>query len=153
MGKSATARERIYISCRAIFSGKHANIREEEKVEQLVNNNQASLATPLGDISRDKVIDTVRSLLELRVFESEARAKLEFPKLFCSSRLHSIQREVSEDAAAASVAERLEEIVSHEGTIVKEEEQVTGFEPSDNEVRPETSGMTKTFDSTIKRTS
>jgi len=54
----------------------------------------------------------VKALLDQRVFESELKAKIAFPELFQTSPARDVQRNESENDAARSVAEALEELTS-----------------------------------------
>ncbi len=66
----------------------------------------------IRDFGFDKVADIVKTLLDQRVFESELKAKIVFPELFQTSPARDIQRNESENDAARSVAEALEELTS-----------------------------------------
>jgi hypothetical protein len=60
----------------------------------------------------DKVVDIVKTLLDQRVFKSELKAKIAFPELFQNSPARDVQRNGSENDAARSAAEALEELAS-----------------------------------------
>ncbi|KAK6189476.1 succinate--CoA ligase beta chain, partial [Pestalotiopsis sp. IQ-011] len=101
-------RERVYLACRAIFSGSKALIRKKRLVAQEIRDHGAALAS-LSDIDNKEINVIVRDLLEKQVFESDLKARLQFPKLFQSSAERDALREASELDAAQSVAEILEE--------------------------------------------
>ncbi|KAF5492274.1 hypothetical protein CGCS363_v010671 [Colletotrichum siamense] len=63
---------------------------------------------------RQRVYRTLKQLLEGRIFESDLRAKVEFPELFRTSPQRDAQREASEADAAKSVADCLGEIARSE---------------------------------------
>ncbi|KAH8656439.1 hypothetical protein BGZ61DRAFT_434384 [Ilyonectria robusta] len=128
---SANSRKRVYISCRAIFSGNNAQVRKQKKVKELVEKSRKSLKTLLQDLGHDTVIAILRSLLEGKIFESEIRAKIEFPELFRSSTIRDVQRQASEADAANSTAEALDEITSQDGEQLDREED--GVEPEESE--------------------
>jgi len=108
-------RRRAYVLCRPIFSGSDAQVRKTKKVKELVNKSKNSLEPLLRDIGKARLVEILRSLLENRIFESELRAKVEFPDLFRPSPLRHVQRQASEIDAARSVAEALDEIASQNG--------------------------------------
>ena len=89
-----------------------------------------SLRPLIKDFGDNKVIDIARILLEGRIFESELRAKIEFPELFLSSPARDVQRAASENDAQRSTAEALEEIASLEGGDDEPDEE-EGREPSE----------------------
>lgn len=128
---SANSRKRVYISCRAIFSGNNAQLRKPKKVKELVEQSRNSLKMLLEDLGHDAVIAILRSLLEGKIFESEIRAKIEFPELFRSSTIRDVQRQASEADAANSTAEALDEITSQDGEQLGREEE--GVEPEESE--------------------
>lgn len=104
-------RERVYPACRAIFSGSKALIRKKKLVVQEIRDHGAALAS-LSDIGYKEIIVIVRDLLEKQVFESDLKARLQFPKLFQSSAERDALREASELDAAQSVADILEELAT-----------------------------------------
>lgn len=104
-------RERVYLACRAIFSGPKAQLRKKKLVVQEIQDHRAALAS-LDGIADDEIVEIVRDLLEKQVFESDLKARLHFPKLFQSSVERDTLREASEVDAAQSVAEILEEVAT-----------------------------------------
>ena len=54
----------------------------------------------------------MKTLLDQRVFEPELKAKIAFPELFQTSPARDVQRNESENDAARSAAEALEELTS-----------------------------------------
>lgn len=133
MSPKAT-RLRVYVVCRPIFSGNEAHVRKL-KVKELVNNNKESLGPLLQDIGETKLIETLRGLLEDRIFESEPRAKVEFPELFRPSPIRDAQRQASEIDAARSAAEALDEIASQDGHLPGSEDEESGG--SEDDIAPE----------------
>jgi hypothetical protein len=109
---SAAERRRIYIHCRPIFSGANAQVRKLQRLRGLVDASWASLEPSLRDIGQKRVLRILQSLLDGGIFESEARAKLEFPDLFLPSSHVDLQREASENSAAKSREEVLDSISS-----------------------------------------
>ncbi|KAI0178499.1 hypothetical protein GGR52DRAFT_578803 [Hypoxylon sp. FL1284] len=105
-------RRRVYLACRAIFAGDKAQLRRPKKVREEIEKRPWALGSLNRDLGIEKVVEILRDLLERRVFESELRAKVEFPDLFHSSPGQEAQHEASEIDAAKSTAEALEEIAS-----------------------------------------
>lgn len=105
-------KRRVYLANRAIFTGEKAQLRQLKKVRKVIENNRAVLRPLTRDLGEEKVVEIARDLLERRIFESELRAKIEFPELFHSSPNQEIQREASEIDAARSVTEAINEITS-----------------------------------------
>jgi hypothetical protein len=86
-------------------------LRRQKKIKECVDRNRASLQQLLNDIGEQQVLDNLQSLLERRIFESEVRAKTEFPDLFRPSPFRDIQHQAFEDDAARSTEEALDSIV------------------------------------------
>ncbi|RYP85783.1 hypothetical protein DL769_000891 [Monosporascus sp. CRB-8-3] len=114
MAQQPIDKRRVYLACRGVFTGDKAHIRQLKKVRKVIEEHKTSLRTLIDDLGKDKTIETVRDLLERRIFESELRAKIEFPELFHSSPNQEIQREASENDAARTAAEAINEIASVE---------------------------------------
>ncbi|KAI1772566.1 hypothetical protein F4818DRAFT_424788 [Hypoxylon cercidicola] len=114
MAHQIADRRRVYLACRAIFVGDKAQLRRPKKVREEIEKRPSALGSLNRDLGIEKVVEILRDLLERRVFESELKAKVEFPELFLSSPRQEAQREASEIDAAKSTAEALEEIVSAE---------------------------------------
>jgi hypothetical protein len=112
MAHSPADRRRVYLACRAIFAGSNAQLRKLKKIRELVETRQVPLKPLIGDFGIPKVVEILRDLLDGRVFESELKAKVEFPELFVSTPERDVQRAESENHAAQSAAEALEEITS-----------------------------------------
>ncbi|KAH8743138.1 hypothetical protein F5883DRAFT_665574, partial [Diaporthe sp. PMI_573] len=106
-------RRRVYIQCRPIFSGKNAHERKGKKITALVEGSK-SLQPLLRDIRKDKLLQILQGLLNKGIFESELRAKVEFPDLFRPSPHRDALRHASELSAARSTAEVLSEISSQD---------------------------------------
>ncbi len=115
MNDPDSCRREVYLLCRPIFSGSNAQVRKLKKVKELVGNSKVALAPLLRDIGEAKLIEILRDLLESRTFESELRAKVEFPELFRPSPFRDAQRQASEMSAARSTAEALDEITIQDG--------------------------------------
>ena len=112
MTYSATDKRRVYLACRAIFTGNNAQLRRRKKIRELLEKRKCSLAPLIRDFGITKITEILRILLESQIFQSDLKAKVEFPELFHSSPDRDIQRAESEQNAARSVAEALEEIAS-----------------------------------------
>ncbi|KAF6831256.1 ubiquinol-cytochrome-c reductase cytochrome c1 [Colletotrichum musicola] len=108
-------RQRVYTTCRAIFSGNAALLRRPKTVrKELVKNRKGALANLFQAFGEVKLTEIARQLLESRIFESDLRAKVEFPDLFRTSPLQDAQREASEADAAKSLAGVLGELARDE---------------------------------------
>ncbi|KAI8295302.1 hypothetical protein K4K59_004743 [Colletotrichum sp. SAR11_240] len=112
-------RQRVYRTCRAIFSGDAALFRKPKKIKETLLHNRGPLKHVFQEFGEVKLADIVKQLLENRLFESDLRAKVEFPELFRTSPQQDAQREASEADAAKSVADCLGEIARFE-----EEEEI-----------------------------
>ncbi|EAS29334.3 uncharacterized protein CIMG_08080 [Coccidioides immitis RS] len=120
MAYSTTDRRRVYLACRAIFSGQNAQVRKARKVREIVEKRQATIPL-VKDFGIAKVVEILRLLLENGVFQSDLKAKVEFPELFHSFPDRDAQRTVTEKCAAQSVAEALDEIMSMGGPADKQD--------------------------------
>ncbi|KAI1407606.1 hypothetical protein F5Y13DRAFT_125314 [Hypoxylon sp. FL1857] len=114
MAHQIADKRRVYLACRVIFAGDKAYLRRPKKVREEIEKRPLALGSLTHDLGIEKVVEILRDLLERRVFESELKAKVEFPELFHSSPDQEVQREASEIDAARSTAEALEEIASAE---------------------------------------
>jgi hypothetical protein len=112
MSSAAAERRQVYLACKAIFSGTNALMRRSKAIQKRVTEHEASLQTLILDFDVDRVTKILKGLLEKKVFQSEIKAKLEFPDLFVSAPSRETQHDAFEDEAARSAAEVLEEIAS-----------------------------------------
>ncbi|PVH91099.1 hypothetical protein DM02DRAFT_706881 [Periconia macrospinosa] len=121
----STAERRVYLACRAIFTRQTALVRKQKKIRELVEQRKTSLKPLVAELGVEGLVDVLKVLLDDRIFESELRAKEEFPELFPSSPVRDIQRAESENHAVQSVAEALEEIESldHTGNTLEDEDE------------------------------
>jgi hypothetical protein len=115
MSFSETDKRRVYLVCRPIFTGNNAQLRAQKRIRKLVNLHKKLLAPLISDFGEIKVVNIARTLLEKEIFQSDLKAKIEFPELFRLSPERKLQRAESENNAARSVAEALEEIASAAG--------------------------------------
>ena len=133
MSYSASDRRRVYLACRAIFTGNNAQLRRQKKVKLLIDKRRSHLAHIIHDLGLTKVVEVSRLLLENGVFQSDLRAKVEFPELFISSPNRDALHAESEHVAARSVAEALEEVASlgdvDEGRLYDEDEADVEMSP------------------------
>ncbi|KAF7591633.1 hypothetical protein BBP40_001272 [Aspergillus hancockii] len=112
MASSAAERRQIFLACKAIFSGTNALLRKLKAVQKLVAAHQASLRTLIPNFNVNRVAIIVQGLLKKGVFQSDVKAKLEFPDLFEPSPARESQHDAFEHEAARSAVEVLEEIAS-----------------------------------------
>jgi DNA polymerase kappa len=113
----------VYLACRPIFAGSNALLRKSRKIRELLSLHLKSIQPLVQDFSIETVADIVRFLLERRIFQSDVKAKIEFPELFHSSPTRDAQRATSENDAARSVAEALEEVASREDNSKSDDEE------------------------------
>jgi hypothetical protein len=81
----------------------------------LLNKHRSSLDPLIRDIGIEDLTGIIKNLLNRGVFQSEVKAKIEFPNFFLSSPARDEQRTASENDAARSAAEALAEIESLDG--------------------------------------
>lgn len=113
---------------RALFSGHNASLRQLKKIRKVVSEHKDTFQPILTDYGYDKVADILRELLEGRVFESEIRAKVEFPEIFQTSPARSVQRAASENEAARSEAEAMEDLVAEDRIEERDEHEMQDCE-------------------------
>ncbi|KAI9780313.1 MAG: hypothetical protein M1816_003106 [Peltula sp. TS41687] len=102
----------VYLHCRPIFSGAHAELRRQKKIRQLLTKKKASISTLTHEFSIDVICIIAKELLEDGVFGSETKARLRFPELFKTSEAQLAERQASEVLAARSEAEAIEELIA-----------------------------------------
>ncbi|KAK0378425.1 hypothetical protein CLIM01_04200 [Colletotrichum limetticola] len=107
--------ERVYCTCRAIFSGNDALLRKRKKVKEALIKNRTTVKPLFSNFGEENTILMSQHLLECRVFESDLRAKVMFPSLFQSTPQQDADREASEADAVRSVANALDEMSQSEG--------------------------------------
>jgi len=124
---SSAENRRVFLAYRSLFSGPNANIRQARKIRSVVQEHASSFGPLLKDFGSEKTVEILKALLETRVFESDIQAKIAFPELFQITPARSVQRAASENEAARSEAEALEELVSgdriHEHEESKDEKE------------------------------
>lgn len=108
-------KRRVYLATRAIFTGEKAMLRRQSKIRNEITKRSVAMASLTKDMGLQKVLDISRELLEKRIFESNLKAKVEFPELFQSSLEQDAFREGSELDAARSMSEVLENIAETDG--------------------------------------
>ncbi|KFY78242.1 hypothetical protein V499_02558 [Pseudogymnoascus sp. VKM F-103] len=104
-------KRRVFLAYRSLFSGDNANLRQAKKIRKLVQKHSGSFGALIKDFGSDKTVDILKTLLEVRVFESDIQAKITFPDLFQTTLSRSVQRAASVNEVARSEAEALEELV------------------------------------------
>ena len=112
MANSLADSRRVFLAYRTVFTGPQAHIRRSKKIREVIEQHESSFKPLIKDFGLNKVVDIVKALLDQRVFESELKAKVAFPELFQTSPARDVQRNESENDAARSVAEALEELTS-----------------------------------------
>ena len=102
--------QRIFLAYRAIFEGNNAQIRQPKAIMKVVVHHRASTQTLLKSLGEKHIVDTLKSLLDRKVFQSELEPKMAFPDLFTTSLAQDVQHNASEADAAKSEAEALEDV-------------------------------------------
>ncbi|KAL4901195.1 hypothetical protein BDW74DRAFT_170350 [Aspergillus multicolor] len=110
MASTLEYRRHIYLACKAIFSAQNAAIRKRKAIQKRLEDHKSSLQSLIPDFDIIQTASICQALLEKQVFQSEIKAKLEFPELFTSSVDGDSQHLESEKEAAKSEAEIIEEI-------------------------------------------
>ncbi|KAI1848975.1 hypothetical protein JX265_001306 [Neoarthrinium moseri] len=115
---------RVYLACRNVFTGDKALLRKKRKIQDEIARRPKAMASLIKDFGQEELTKILMGMLERRIFESDIRAKLEFPELFQVSPEQHAMREESELDAARSMSEALEDIAEAEDT---EEVEVDGL--------------------------
>ena len=108
------ADQRVFLAYRAIFGGQNALIRRGPPIKKLISQHKSSQQPLLKSLGTEKVVETLKSLLSDRVFESELEAKLKFPQLYETTPAQERQHREFEADAARSEAEALDDVASVE---------------------------------------
>ena len=103
---------RVFLAYRGIFEGDNALIRKSKTITKVVAKHRNSCPNLLRTLGEKQIVDTLKSLLERRVFQSDLEAKLVLPDLFTTSSAQDAQHNESEINATRSEAEALEDIAS-----------------------------------------
>lgn len=72
----------IFVVFRAIFADDLARVRKPNKIKSIVQQHWSSCESSVGDYNIKRVVHILGNLLKDGVFESETRARAEFPELF-----------------------------------------------------------------------
>ena len=107
--------QRVFLAYRPVLEGQNALIRRQKVIQKIVSQHQHSTRSLLQSVGQKTVVETLKRLLESRVFESDLQAKLVFPHLFKTSSAQQQQHYEHEADAAKSEAEALQEVESEEG--------------------------------------
>lgn len=115
MACSAAEKRQIFLACKAIFTGPNASLRKLKTIQKRITQHQAALNTSIPNFEVNRVTNIVKALLKEQVFQSDIKAKTEFPDLFTPSPSKKVKCNVFEAEAARSAADILEEITfAHE---------------------------------------
>ncbi|KAI9670786.1 MAG: hypothetical protein M1817_003897 [Caeruleum heppii] len=115
---STEEKREVFLFCRGIFAGQNAQLRKKSKVRELLQQHGGRIGPLVSKYGSDSIFNTARHLLEKKVFESNLRAKIEFPDLYEISASRGAQRTASENEAARSEAEALAEAEPTQGESV-----------------------------------
>ncbi|PYH93329.1 hypothetical protein BO71DRAFT_431078 [Aspergillus ellipticus CBS 707.79] len=131
----------IFLACRAIFTGPHANLRKAKTIRARLADHETSLKALIPGFDLNRVLSVVKHFLEKGLFQSDAKAEVEFPGLFGSaSPGRETRHEAFEEEAARSVAEVLDGISAGEGVDVEAgvgDEDLGDASPGAAEVMPD----------------
>ena len=121
MVSRAERRRRIFLTARAVFIGPSAQIRERKDIRPLSSRHPDTFRQLNSAFGENVVVDIICSLLENGIFESELKARLNFPELYQVSAVRSLQHDVSEQDAVNSEAEAFDSI-SHADSAVYQDD-------------------------------
>ncbi len=124
----------VYLHCAYVFRGDRAQIRRPKEVTEVLSKHRDSIKTLTNEFPLAAIAIVAKVLLDKRIFESEARAKLYFPELFQASETQEADREASEAEAARIEAETVQEtaVTSDE----EWEEEILNNETSQGQALP-----------------
>lgn len=137
MDSTPAIRQRVYIHARPIFSGNNAQLRRRKKVVELVQAYKVTLDPLLEELGESRLVDILRKLLEDRVFESDLRAKAEFPGLFSPILARDAEHEASEIDAARSTEDALEAMFSDVEEVPEDDDDIPPAPPLEEVVNVE----------------
>jgi len=103
-------RRRVFLVARGIFTGEKAQIRDHKSLRNILNEHDKSFSSINHDLGSKMVRETIWSLLNDQVFESELKAKELLPELYEVSAVRDLQHVVSEKEAARSEAKALQDV-------------------------------------------
>ncbi|ODM16652.1 hypothetical protein SI65_08159 [Aspergillus cristatus] len=107
---SAAEKRQIFLACKAIFIGPNALLRKSKTIKKRITKHQAALNTSIPNFEINRVTNIVQALLKKQVFQSDTKAKMEFPDIFTPSPANNVKSNVFEADADRSAAHILEEI-------------------------------------------
>ncbi|RAL00740.1 ubiquinol-cytochrome-c reductase cytochrome c1 [Aspergillus ibericus CBS 121593] len=121
----------IFLACRAIFSGKNADLRKAKAIRTRLKDHEGSLRTLIPNYGLTRVLSVVKLFLEKGLFQSRAKAEMQFPGLFEPCPVRQTQHAVLEKEASQSTNKVLEGISSaYETERGKEEGEVPAETPA-----------------------
>jgi hypothetical protein len=109
---SSADKRRVYLAYRTVFAGPNAQLRKHKKVREVIQARQSSFGPLINDFGLEKIIEIVIILLNGRIFQSELKAKIEFPELFRTTPSRDIPRAETENYAVRSEAGALKNLLS-----------------------------------------
>ncbi|KAK0703301.1 hypothetical protein B0T26DRAFT_792512, partial [Lasiosphaeria miniovina] len=108
---SSADRRRVYIACKPIFTGDKALVRREKIIRAVIRKNKPSLAKLLSELGADRLVATIKGLLEENFFVSEVPARAIYPDLF-DTPLSPISEVYSPKPKSAKARPKSEEVVA-----------------------------------------
>jgi hypothetical protein len=105
----AADKRRVFLASRSLFSGQNAHIRQARAIRKIVEKQSKPFVSLVKDFGFHQTTEIIKALLEEQIFESELKARKEFPELFQTSPARNVQHTESENDAARSEAEALED--------------------------------------------
>ena len=100
----------VFLVARTVFAGGNAQIRQKKAIRSLIDRHGGAFRQITQNLGKDRVVGIIAKLLEAKTLESELKAKLAFPELYQVSAVRNLQHEASEQDAARSEEEALEEL-------------------------------------------
>ncbi|OJJ95951.1 hypothetical protein ASPACDRAFT_47308 [Aspergillus aculeatus ATCC 16872] len=121
---------KIFLACKAIFSGSNANLRKKKLVQAQLQSHKSSLQKLIPNYTLERTLPVVRSFLENGLFQSESKAQRQFPGLLEPCVVQKTQHAALEQQASRSNERALQEVAkTYEAEQKHAEEEVVAPEP------------------------
>ena len=100
----------VYLALNNIFRGADAQLRKPKKIRELILKcrHHINVRNLIEAHNIENVCNVAKNLLEQQIFESTLKAKIRFPEVFEVSPAQSAERSVSEQEAARSEADAIQ---------------------------------------------
>ena len=110
MSCPAVEKRQIFLACKAIFIGPNALLRKWKTIQKRVTEHQVALNTLIPNFEINMVTNIVQALFKKQVFQSDIKAKMEFPDLFTPCLANNVKGNVFEADGDRSAAHIFEDI-------------------------------------------